>query len=164
MLSAQNSVETSLRLLNSIIRGKGGDECSAGVDLLEIDLLTGKAALYKGGAAPSYLRRGDKIYSLSSQSVPLGIIGELDAGKTEFAVEPGDMILMISDGVLAGTDEDADGSYVWLLDLLSACDARHLDETARRALRMARIAGSRDDASAAVIAIGEEPPRPGEGA
>lgn len=73
-----------------------------GVDLLEVDLLTGKAALYKGGAAPSYLRRGDKIYSLSSKSVPLGIIGELDAGKTEFAVEPGDMILMISDGVLPG--------------------------------------------------------------
>ena len=160
MLSAQNSVETSLRLLNSVIRGKGGDECSAGVDLLEIDLLTGKASLYKGGAAPSYLRRGDRIYSLSSRSVPLGIIGELDAGKTEFAVEPGDMILMISDGVLAGTDEDENGSYVWLLDLLSSCDAGHLDETARRALRMARIAGSRDDASAAVIAIGEEPPRP----
>lgn len=116
------------------------------------------------GAAPSYLRRGDKIYSLSSKSVPLGIIGELDAGKTEFAVEPGDMILMISDGVLAGTDGDEDGSYVWLLDLLSSCDARHLDETARRALRMARIAGSRDDASAAVIAIGEMPPSPGEGA
>lgn len=164
MLSAQNSVEVSLRLLNSIIRGKGGEECSAGVDLLEVDLLTGKAALYKGGAAPSYLRRGDKIYSLSSKSVPLGIIGELDAGKTEFAVEPGDMILMISDGVLAGTDGDEDGSYVWLLDLLSSCDARHLDETARRALRMARIAGSRDDASAAVIAIGEMPPSPGEGA
>ena len=162
MLSAQNSVETSLRLLNSIIRGKGGSECSAGVDLLEVDLLTGKATLYKGGAAPSYLRRGDKIYSLSSKSVPLGIIGELDAGKTEFAVEPGDMILMISDGVLAGTDEDENGSYVWLLDLLSSCDARHLDETARRALRMARIAGSRDDASAAVIAIGEEPPRADE--
>ena len=159
MLSAQNSVETSLRLLNSIIRGKGGEECSAGVDLLEIDLLTGKAALYKGGAAPSYLRRGDKIYSLSSQSVPLGIIGELDAGKTEFSVEPGDIILMVSDGVLAGTDEDADGSYVWLLDLLSSCDARSLEDTARRALRMARIAGSRDDASAAVIAIAEEPAR-----
>ena len=129
------------------------------MDLLEIDLLTGKAALYKGGAAPSYLRRGDKIYSLSSQSVPLGIIGELDAGKTEFSVEPGDIILMVSDGVLAGTDEDADGSYVWLLDLLSSCDARSLEDTARRALRMARIAGSRDDASAAVISIAEEPAR-----
>lgn len=155
MLAAGNGVETSLRLLNSIIRGKGGEECSAGVDILEVDLITGRAALYKGGAAPSYLRRGDKIYSLSTPSVPLGIIGELDAGRTEFALEPGDLILMVSDGVLSGTDEDEGGSYVWLLDLLASADSRPLEETARRALRMARIAGSRDDASAAVIAIGD---------
>lgn len=153
MLAAGNGVEVSMRLLNSIIRGKGGDECSAGVDILEVDLITGRAALYKGGAAPSYLRRGDKIYSLSTPSVPLGIIGELDAGKTEFAVEPGDVIFMVSDGILSGTDEDEGGSYVWLLDLLASADSRPLEDTARRALRMARIAGSRDDASAAVIAI-----------
>lgn len=155
MLAAGNTVETSLRLLNSIIRDKGGAECSAGVDILELDLITGRAALYKGGAAPSYLRRGEKIYSLSTPSVPLGIISELDAGRTEFAVEPGDVILMISDGILSGTDEDEGGSYVWLLDLLASADSRPLEETARRALRMARIAGSRDDASAAVIAIGD---------
>ncbi len=156
MLAAGNGVEVSLRLLNGIIRRKGGEECTVGVDLLEVDLLTGKACLYKGGAAPTYLRRGDKIYSLASESVPLGIIGELDAGRTELAVEPGDMILMVSDGVISGADESADGGCAWLLDLLAAADPRMPEDVARRALRMARIAGSRDDASAAIIVIGED--------
>ena len=54
MLGAGNSIETSLKMLNGFIRSKSrassAGECSATVDLLELDLLTGSASFVKSGA------------------------------------------------------------------------------------------------------------------
>ena len=37
-----------------------GDGCFSTIDLLEVDLCTGEGALYKWGAAPSYLKKGEQ--------------------------------------------------------------------------------------------------------
>lgn len=102
MLSAGNGVETSLRMLNSVLRSKGGaweSECSATVDLLTLDLLSGQAALIKSGAAPTYVRRGNDIFRLRSETVPLGILNAIDARRTVVELLPRDVVIMVSDGV-----------------------------------------------------------------
>ncbi|MBR6709474.1 MAG: SpoIIE family protein phosphatase [Clostridia bacterium] len=114
MLSAGNRRETALRLLNSFLRAKG-IECSATIDLMELDLITGRAGFIKSGAAPSYVCRDGNLFKLQSKTVPIGIMRALDAEQLCFDVEPGDVIIMISDGIAQSFEES-----VWLLDLLSA--------------------------------------------
>ena len=102
MLSAGNHIETSLRMLNGVLRSKGGaweSECSATVDLLMFDLLNGQASVIKSGAAPTYVRRGGDIFRLRSETVPLGILNAIDARRTSLELLPGDVVIMVSDGV-----------------------------------------------------------------
>lgn len=85
------------------------------VDLLEVDLFTGEAVLYKLGAAPTYVRQGDSIRRLSGTSLPAGLAEGTEEAADCFRLRlfPGDCVLMISDGI-CGTGEDG-----WILERLS---------------------------------------------
>ena len=102
----------TLETLNNVIRQRRA-ECFSTVDLLEADLITGKAAFYKCGASPSFIIRGGKAYRITSHTPPVGIMRELCAEKIEFTVKKDDVAVMVSDGVTGGNEETE-----WLCDLL----------------------------------------------
>lgn len=98
MLCAGNSKPIALEMLNNFIRSKN-TECFSTVDLLEIDLLNGKASFTKSGAVASYILRDEKIYRISSNTMPIGITKEINAEQVNFELKPEDIIVMVSDGV-----------------------------------------------------------------
>jgi stage II sporulation protein E len=158
MLEAKMSVETSLSVLNAWLRADR-EECSVSIDILKIDLLNGKAAIYKSGAAASYLRRGKEIFPIESEGFPVGILKQTAAIRTDLDLRAGDVIMMGSDGI----DPDcnvARGREVWLLDLLGSVDpsiSESATDAARRTVKAARQAGSSDDICAVYVAVAEEP-------
>lgn len=150
MLTAGASMETALKMLNKLLRA-GERECSATIDLCEIDLKTGRAKFVKSGAAPSFVIRDGCVYRLQSKTVPIGIIRALDAEMIQFDVEAGDTVVMVSDGVARSFEE-----CPWLLDLLSTDGDVLRGETsvaAEKIVRQAAERGSRDDITAGVIRI-----------
>ncbi len=158
MLMAKMSVETSLSVLNAWLRADR-EECSVSIDILKIDLLTGKAAIYKSGAAASFLRRGRDVFPIESEGFPVGILKQTAAIRTDLDLCTGDVILMGSDGI----DPDGhivSGDEVWLLDLLEEVDPERPESTtlaAKRTVSAARSAGSGDDIGALYVAVREEP-------
>ena len=158
MLSAKMSVETSLSVLNAWLRADR-EECSVSIDILKIDLLTGKASIYKSGAAPSYLRRGRDVFPIESDGFPVGILKHTSAIRTDLDLRFGDVIMMGSDGIdpegkIAGGDE------VWLLDIIESVDVNvpeSVTVAAKRTVSSARSAGSRDDIGALFVAVRPEP-------
>ena len=147
MLGTGNRAESVIKMLNSFIRS-GPSECSTTVDLLELDLLTGHAEFIKCGASPSYVRRKNNLFKLAVQTLPLGILRGSDAGRLSFDTEPGDVIIMLSDGVTPGSEE-----CIWLLDLLSTEWDNDLDRMTDKIIQRAREAGSRDDISVILARI-----------
>jgi stage II sporulation protein E len=113
MLSCGNSKSTTLDMLNMFISNKSR-ECSSTVDLLEIDLLHGKASFTKSGAAASYVIREGKLFRIASTSLPIGITREIASEEIRFGIKDGDLIVMISDGVSQSFEDG-----VWLLTMLS---------------------------------------------
>ena len=158
MLEAKMSVETSLSVLNAWLRADR-EECSVSIDILRIDLLTGKAAIYKSGAAPSFLRRGREVFPIESEGFPVGILKQTSSVRTDLELLAGDLILMGSDGI----DPDGrivGGDEVWLLDLLESVDTARPDAmtlAAKRTVSAARQAGSSDDIGALYVALRDEP-------
>ena len=153
MLSAGNRVELSVRMLNSLIRQKNsgtGDECSATVDLMELDLMSGQAVFVKNGAAPTYVVRGGKVYKIRSRTLPIGILSESEPEFHRFKMHPGDVVVMVSDGVTHGNDE-----CPWLVDLLSSPLPQSMDSLRMRILRHAIASGSPDDLSAIAVRVEE---------
>ena len=113
VLEFGGGTETALRLLNSTIKRRPR-ECSATVDLFSVDLISGEATFHKCGAAPSYIKRGDSLFRIRSKTSPIGLVSELDAERIRVDLEPGDTIVMFSDGI------SADGEAPWLLDAISS--------------------------------------------
>ncbi len=166
MLSAGNRADITLRMLNNVIRSENmgcGDECSATVDLLELDLMSGTAAFIKSGAAPTYIAREGTVYKISSRTMPVGIIKDADARITKFDTKKGDIIVMMSDGCCHDSDD-----CPWLVEYLCAymtkakrtvtvgeelCE-RLKDEILREAVKNAPEGEERDDISVSVIVVG----------
>ena len=154
VLKATNKCDISLNMLNGFLRNKGSGsmhECSATVDLLEFDLITGKAEFYKGGAAPSYIFRDGNLFKLRSNTVPLGIIKELDTKKISIDTDVQDIIVMVSDGVTQSKEE-----CPWLFDLLKANVGKEsLASIADMIVKRAKYEGADDDISVVVMKVCE---------
>ncbi len=151
MLSAGGSAELSLRMLDGYLHAKNTGtegECSATVDLMELDLMDGHAVFAKNGAAPTYVVRDGTVYKLRSRSLPLGILKDTPPELLRFRMDPGDVVVMVSDGVTRGRDE-----CPWLIDLLSTSLPRSMDELRRDIIRRALSSGSEDDLSAIAIRV-----------
>ena len=142
--------ETVIRLVNGIIRSRGA-ECSATVDLFELDLVTGEATFIKSGAASSYVKRESSIFRIRSRTAPIGLLKTIDTERIKVEVRAGDYVIMLSDGIVDSFDDAP-----WLLELLSRDALRDVSEYARLILAEAtKNATTGDDMSVTVIKVGE---------
>ena len=142
------SGDTSLHLLNHVIRERS-EECSTTVDLFSFDLVDGEAKFYKSGAAPSYVKRGNSIFRVRSQTVPLGLLRRVDAERIRVEVSFDDYVILLSDGI-SQSPEDAP----WLLELLNKPAKRDIKAYADTILATAvKYNARRDDMSVVVLHI-----------
>ncbi|MBE6581393.1 MAG: hypothetical protein E7650_07265 [Ruminococcaceae bacterium] len=153
LLQAGGRAESTLRMLNGFLAARSARdaESSTTVDLLEIDLVHGEAALFKCGAAPTYLLRRGEVTRFFSRTAPVGILEALDAERLGFAVEAGDVLVQISDG-FSGGEEDCP----WLAEMLSERYDGDAEAFARMALNHATSVVN-DDLSIVVTEIKPAP-------
>ncbi len=137
---------SSLFLLNSLIRSRK-EECSSTVDICEFDLFSGQSAFYKSGAAPSFLKRKDKVYRVRSETVPIGILPTPDTEKIHVETKEGDLIIMFSDGI-STSPEDAP----WLSGFLSGEVPPSLSRYAESILEEAKKHTTKEDDMTVLVA------------
>ncbi len=147
LLASGAAADTALKMLNQVIRQKGC-ECSATIDLLELDLIYGRAAFIKSGAAASYVRRGKDVFRIRSKTMPIGLLKSIDAERIHFELADGDTVIMLSDGV-SQTPEDAP----WLLSLLTDGWDPNLPTMAEAIIDAAKAHGRRDDMTVGLCRI-----------
>lgn len=121
----------ALRIVNSALLVKSGDESLATLDVARVDLFSGKVEFFKAGAAVSYVVRKGKLHRVDLSSLPAGILTEISFAKDAYQLQDGDRLLMISDGVLA--DGDA-----WLEGELLTWEDQGEEEFAQKIVEMAR--------------------------
>ncbi len=148
MLTASISEGSALGALNHIVKRRE-NECSATVDLFRFDLLRGEAIFVKSGAAASYVKRGDSLFRIRSESLPLGISRTVDAEKIRVECREGDLVVMLSDGIT-----DAPDTVPWLAEFLSKPENSTLGEYADSILSLARKnSRTRDDMTVVLAKI-----------
>lgn len=139
--------ELSVRMINSALLLRRGEESYATLDICEIDLYDGHAVFLKLGAAASYLWRNGRIISLRSAAVPAGILKQAQPEKNEMLLKDGDMIFMVTDGItdaLGGEEKTAE----WLKRKLLAFPLSNPEDAAEYILQEAekeRRDSHRDD-------------------
>lgn len=84
----------------------------ATVDLTIIDPLKGRARFYKMGAATSFLVRGDQVRRVEHPALPVGIVPKLKLRAVSVDVKPGDIIVMVSDGITEADRRDMEARWL----------------------------------------------------
>ncbi len=142
LLCAGYPPEYALRSVNSFcaLQGRAG---AVTIDLAELRLDTGRAAIYKWGAAPSYLiHRGDPI-RIGTAAPPPGLsVTEGREAVERLSLRGGELLILLSDG--AGGEESL------RLSLEGRADPP--GELAARILESSQGDGS-DDATVAVVRL-----------
>lgn len=146
-LEAGYKKEVALKTINSILILKSNEEMLTTLDMSIVDLYTGKGQFVKIGSAPTFIKRGSNIISINSSSLPIGILKEVDIYVYEEQVKSGDIIIMLSDGVL-DANSDSDNKEEWLMDIIRNIDSVNPQTVADKVLDAALEvvpANKRDD-------------------
>ncbi len=99
LLSAGFDKETALRLINSMLMVSSHRESFATADLCLVNLYSGALEFIKIGAANSYLKSGQSVDKISSTSLPVGILCDVEADCELKYAKEGDWVVMVTDGI-----------------------------------------------------------------
>lgn len=141
LLCAGIGPAAALKLVNGALLVKSEDESLATVDLVNVDLYTGKAEFFKAGAAPTFLRRGGHAGSVEAASLPAGILNNVAFEHAAVALRDGDLIVMVSDGAIQNGGD-------WILEELEKYRGRDPDWFAEHLAKCAKARtqdGKEDD-------------------
>ncbi|MDI3299289.1 MAG: SpoIIE family protein phosphatase [Bacillota bacterium] len=128
-------------------------ESVATLDLALVDLRRGRLECVKGGAPPSFLRRRGEVEVLEQQAPPLGSPDFPRPVLLERPLLPGDLLVLVTDGVPAAFGAGAEG-VARLGQLLRHPLLGGPQETAERLLGLAvAAAGGEPEDDLTVVAV-----------
>lgn len=144
------SFDCALSITNSALLVKSSDESLATLDVVCIDLYSGKTDFFKAGAAAGFICHRGKVAALEQVSLPVGILREVAFSKASAQLTHGDTVLMVSDGILNDCN-------AWIKQELKLYEPSHSPrELAQSIVNSAcerRTNKHRDDMTAIVIRI-----------
>ena len=95
-------------IINKLLILSSSDDIYSTLDLAMLDLVEGTARFIKIGAPHSYVVGERGMRKLKAGSLPMGILEEYEPIIYEAKLEPGDTIIMFTDGIADLEDKDDD--------------------------------------------------------
>lgn len=151
LLRAGLSADSCLQIVNSALMVKSEDESLSTVDVTSVDLYTGKTTFKKAGAPVTFVKKNGRVTVCEMPSLPAGILNGIKFSTDTVNLTTGDMIVMVSDGVITGDDK-------WLEKLIRTWNEGSTQDLAKAVVDEAvkhRKADREDDVTAVAIRITE---------
>ena len=150
-LRAGYTREQALSVVNALMLMCTGREMYATMDLCLIDLHSGEAAFEKLGACASYVVRSGEVRTIQAHTLPVGVLPEVEAGSLKMTLESGDVVILMSDGVV----ESYPGGENALREAIERLHWLHPQAVGERLIEQCLIQGeARDDMSVLCMRVG----------
>ena len=147
LITAGFGFDTALKVVNCALLVKSNDESLATLDIISIDLYTGKCEIYKAGAPASYIIKNNSITKCELTSMPAGILRGIEFAKRTAVIGCDDSVVLMSDGI-------SDLGKEWVEHTLSALNGLGVQETADAVLTraLAECEGKKHDDMSIIFA------------
>jgi stage II sporulation protein E len=135
MIEAGFKAETAIRLINSSLVLNSEKQTFSTIDMSIINLFSGICEFIKIGAAPAFIKREGWVETITSTTLPIGMFGSVDYDTVSKKLYEGDIIVMMTDGVLDSID--AENKEAFIEQLLLETKSCNPQEIANRILECA---------------------------
>ena len=129
LLAAGFEKDVSLKLINSTLAANAKEDMYATLDIQILDLYNGNMEFIKNSACPTYVKRNKEVQLLKSIALPTGILDNIDLVVYDYDLQPGDLLVMCSDGVIDSNKEYIN-KQVWLKYLLEDIETQDAQKIA----------------------------------
>ena len=156
LLCAGFGRELAIELLNSFISFLDDGNTSSTLDLTVLDLYSGMTDFVKLGASTTFIRCKDRVECIRSNSLPVGVLEQVEFDTCERKLYHGDIIVMVSDGVLDGILFENKETY--LAELIADLDTNNVQKMAESIMQEVvsmQRGQMRDDSTVLVAGVWE---------
>ena len=147
MLRAGFDYTFAAHTVNAALLLRSTEEMFATVDLAIVDLFSGDVEFLKVGSSPTFIKRDRKVDIVRSESLPVGILSEIEVEANTRVLDPGDALVMMTDGILDSIPDRSDKEE-WIARMLRREETQDPDELVRLLIDRAKQASGgeiRDD-------------------
>jgi len=127
--------ESAIKLINSILVLKSGEQTFSTIDMSIINLYTGFCDFIKIGASTTFVKRGKEVETIMSTTLPAGIINQMDYDVITRELKDGDFVIMATDGVIDCIPGDDKEQFI--IDFISELKMNNPQEIANAVLNQA---------------------------
>lgn len=92
--------ESAIKLINSILLLRSEENTFSTIDMSVINLYTGYCDFIKIGASTTFLKREDYVETVTSTTLPVGVLNQVDYDVVTKKLDDGDFVIMVTDGVI----------------------------------------------------------------
>ena len=89
----------AIDVVNALMLMCTGREMYATMDLCVCDLHSGETAFEKLGACASYIMRDGEVRTIGADTLPVGVLPDVESRSFRMTMQAGDVIIMMTDGV-----------------------------------------------------------------
>lgn len=112
--------KTSIELINTSLINQN-EEIFSTLDIAIIDLYKGNIEFIKSGACPTYIKNKNKVQIIKANSLPAGIINNINLQVYDRDITSGDIMVMCSDGIL-DSNVEYKNKELWVKYILEDID------------------------------------------
>ncbi|WP_157833471.1 stage II sporulation protein E [Desulfotruncus alcoholivorax] len=99
LLKSGFNQDLAVRILNSVMMCRLPEDNFTTADLLIVDLYTKNAEVIKIGASPSFFVHRSQVEVIKANSLPVGVVDDINVFSVTMNIAAGDMLVMVTDGV-----------------------------------------------------------------
>jgi stage II sporulation protein E len=92
--------ESAIKLINSILILKSGEQTFSTIDMSVINLYSGNCDFMKIGASSTFIKNREMVEVINSTSLPVGVIEQVEYDVISRNLEEDTYIIMVTDGVI----------------------------------------------------------------
>ena len=131
LMEAGFEKKSALRLLNTLFVANYEGKSFATLDMAAINLHTGICEIMKNGAATTFVKREGGVEMIASSALPVGVDLQAEPDVAVVQLQEGDMVIMVSDGVLdsfyeRNIESDSQEEMATLIDRLYCKNANDM--------------------------------------
>ncbi len=153
LLAAGFTQSLAVRAVNTTLLLRSVDDHFATLDLLLVDREARRMEIVKVAASPTFVKRRGQVFAIQSHSLPVGIVQEVSIEPLVSSVEAGDVVIMVTDGVLDTDQAKGEERLKAFLQELPISDPAVMAETILSYM-LGDSRDGRDDALVMVILLG----------